>query len=368
MALARKIVPRKELEQLGVYSPGKPIEEVQKELGLTSVIKMASNENPFGYSPKAKEAMIKEMEKVNLYPETMAPALAAKLADKFGISKDSFLFGNGSDEIIAFLTRAYIRPGDSAIMADITFPRYETNVLIQGGNPVKVPLQQGTHDLDGMLKEINGKTRMIFVCNPNNPTGTIVEKENLLTFIKQVPSDILIVMDEAYYEYALSNEYLQTIPLLKEHPNLVILRTFSKAYGLAALRIGYGIMDKEVVNELIKVKDPFNTDRIAQAAALASLNDNEFLQLCVARNREGMNYIEGELEKLGLSSFPSEANFLMIHLGRSGKEVFEQLLRKGIIVRSGHVLGYPDSIRVTIGNESENLEFVKALREVMAEK
>ncbi|MDR6999043.1 histidinol-phosphate aminotransferase [Neobacillus niacini] len=365
MIMIDKIPTRKEIENLGVYVPGKPIEEVQRELGLDKIIKMASNENPYECSIKAKKAMMEEIHQAGLYPEGMAPALTEKLAHQLKIDRKRILVGNGSDEIIRLLTRSYIRPGDEVIMADVTFPRYETNVLIEGGKPVKVPLINGFHDLEGMLEAITTNTRMIFICNPNNPTGTIVSAGALRAFIEKVPKNILLIIDEAYYEYVTDKDYLQTVPLVDDFPNLIILRTFSKIYGLAALRIGYGMMHPAIVQELVKVKEPFNTNRLAQVAAIASLDDLDFVETCKRKNDEGRKYLENELEKMGLDYFPSQGNFLMVKINRSGDELFQSLLKQGIIVRSGVLLGYPETIRVSIGTEEENRAFISALKRVM---
>ncbi|MGG0465041.1 histidinol-phosphate transaminase [Priestia aryabhattai] len=363
--LEHKIISRKELEGLDVYKPGKPIEEVKRELGLNRIIKLASNENPLGYSPMAKEAMIKEMENLMVYPEGTAPVLVKKIAKQLKVKEEQVITGNGSDEILRLLTRSYIRSGDEAIMADVTFPRYETNVIIEGGRAIKVPLVNGVHDLGGMLAAITDKTRMIFVCNPNNPTGTIVGKRELTSFINQVPNHILLVVDEAYFEYVTAEDHLDTVPLIHSHANLIVLRTFSKIYGLAALRIGYGVMHSNFVKELIKVKEPFNTNRMAQVAATTSLADLEFVSKCKKENEKGRLYISAEVEKMGLSYFPSQGNFVMIRLNSSGDNVFQSLLHKGIIVRSGGVLGLPNTIRVSIGTKEENEAFIQALREVI---
>ncbi|MED1471955.1 histidinol-phosphate transaminase [Bacillus salipaludis] len=365
MMMKDKITTRKEIENLDVYIPGKPIEEVQRELGLEKIIKLASNENPYHCSNKAKQAMLEEIHRAGLYPEGMAPALTEKLAHQFNIDRKRILVGNGSDEIIRLLTRSYIRASDEVIMADVTFPRYETNVFIEGGKPIKVPLLHGVHDLEWMFKAITANTRMIFICNPNNPTGTIVSEEELRTFIERVPKHILLIIDEAYYEYVTDKDYLQTVPLLDEYPNLIILRTFSKIYGLASLRIGYGMMHPSMVQELVKVKEPFNTNRFAQAAAIASLEDLDFVETCKRKNEEGRKYLENELEKMGLGYFPSQGNFLMVKINRSGDELFQSLLKQGIIVRSGVPLGYPETIRVSIGTEEENRAFISALKRVM---
>ncbi|MFB5189330.1 histidinol-phosphate transaminase [Alicyclobacillus fastidiosus] len=361
-----RIPARKELEQLGVYQPGKPIEEVKRQFGLSRIIKLASNENPFGYSPMAKEAMLQEMDKVTLYPEATAPELVEHLSVHLGVPGDEILLGNGSDELIRLITRSYIRQGDEAIMADVTFPRYETNVLIDGGSPVKVPLVDGVHDLEGMLAAITSKTRMIFVCNPNNPTGTIVGREALRNFIEQVPADILVIVDEAYYEYVTDPNYLQTLPLIDLHPNLLVLRTFSKVYGLAALRVGYAIAQADVLQSLTKVKDAFNTNRLAQAAALGALKDQEYVAFCRDKNAAGRHYLEQEFDRMGIRYFPSQGNFVLVNVLRSGDEVFASLLERGIIVRSGRQCdAYPDTIRVTIGTEEQNEAFIAALSDCL---
>ncbi|MFJ7683842.1 histidinol-phosphate transaminase [Peribacillus butanolivorans] len=360
-----KIPVRKNIENLSAYVSGKPIEEVQRELGLESIVKLASNENPYGFSPLAKESMLIEIEQTSFYPEGLAPSLAEKLARKLNIKQDNIILGNGSDEILRLLTRTYIQQNDEVIMADVTFPRYETNVLIDGGTPVKIPLINGVHDLQGMYEAITEKTKMIFVCNPNNPTGTIVQKEKLRSFIEKVPKHILLIVDEAYYEYVEDEEYLETLPFLNTHSNLVILRTFSKIYGLAALRIGYGLMDVSIIQELIKVKEPFNTNRLAQAAAFASLDDPTFVEQCAHKNEEGRRYLENELSEMGLTFFPSHANFIMVKLNHPGRYVFDELLKQGVIIRSGHLLGYENTIRVTIGTPLENERFIKSLQNVI---
>ncbi len=361
----QSIPTRKEIEHIAPYVAGKPIEEVQRELKLAHVIKLASNENPYGCSPAAKAAMQREIDSTSLYPEAMGPELLRKLAGFLQVSADKLILGSGSDELIRLLTRAYVSAGDEVIMADVTFPRYETNVGIEGGKPVIVPLIDGTHDLDGMYQAISAKTKLIFVCNPNNPTGTIVGRESLKSFIARVPQHIMLVIDEAYCEYVEDEDYLQTIPLLDKHPNLVILRTFSKIYGLAALRIGYGIMQPQVVSALTKVKDAFNTSRMAQAAALAALDDTAFVDECRRKNSEGRHYLEAELAKMQLAVFPSHANFLMVKFAKySGEEIFNELLKQGIIVRSGHLLGYPDTIRVSIGTIEQNKAFLTALQHI----
>ncbi|MFD2924646.1 histidinol-phosphate transaminase [Halobacillus naozhouensis] len=356
------VQPRQQINQIAMYSPGKPVEELKREKGLSKIIKMASNENPFGYSPRAAEAIQAEMKEIPYYPEVTAPLLAEKLANRLEVSPDQILFGSGSDEIIRLLTRTYINEGDEVVMAGVTFPRYKTNVIIEGGVPVEVEMKEGTHDLDAMYQAINGKTKIVFVCNPNNPTGTIVEKEALKAFIEKVPSDVMLVMDEAYYEYADSPQYLETLPLLDQHKNMVILRTFSKVYGLAALRIGYGLMCTDMVDHLRKVKEPFNVNRLAQTAASASLDDDEFMYESISLNREGRDYLNDSFGRMNLSYFPTQTNFIMVDVSEPAEEVHEFLLNQGIIIRPGHLMGYPTMIRVTIGKQEDNERFIESLQ------
>ncbi|EHB64420.1 MULTISPECIES: histidinol-phosphate transaminase [Paenibacillus] len=358
--------PKAQIVDLPVYQPGKPIEEVKKELGLDRVIKLASNENPYGCSPLAREAITAELETLSLYPDGSAAELTAALAEHLNVASPQIIFGCGSDEIIALIIRAFLVPGDETIMADQTFSVYKTNAEIEGAVSIEVPLVDGKHDLQGMLDAITDKTKIIWVCNPNNPTGTIVSETELVQFLDSVPEHIMVVLDEAYFEYVTDASYPNSIPLMGRYPNLVILRTFSKIYGLAALRIGYGVAQEEVISLINRVREPFNTGRLAQAAAKAALKDQAFVAECRKRNEEGIKYIQGELDRLGLSYFPAHGNFIMIDVRRSGKDVFQSLLRKGIIVRPGFER-YPNWIRVTVGSKEQNDAFIGALEQVIAE-
>ncbi|WP_304458017.1 histidinol-phosphate transaminase [Alicyclobacillus sendaiensis] len=359
------ISARGSLAHVARYVPGKPIEEVQRELGLAHVVKLASNENAYGCSPKAAKAVAEEMAKAALYPESVSPLLAEKLATKLGVRAEQIVFGNGSDEIIALLTRAFLDPGDEVVMADPTFTRYEQNAAIEGGAVVKVPCRDGVHDLDAMLGAITARTKLVFVCNPNNPTGTVVGADALRRFIERVPARVLVVVDEAYYEYVTSADYLQTIPLLGAHPNLVVLRTFSKIYGLAGLRIGYGAMHPDVASVLHKVRGPFNTSRLAQAAALASLDDADFVAMCREQNAQERDRVARSLAEMGLRVYPSQTNFILFEVPGSGEEVARRLLRHGVIVRAGEGLGAPGTVRVSLGTPEENDAFLRALTHSM---
>ncbi|MFC4078078.1 histidinol-phosphate transaminase [Salinithrix halophila] len=349
------------LQDVPVYQPGKPLEEVKQEYGLDQVIKLASNENPFGCSPKVWESLNVERDFFAIYPEGEAPLLRRELAARLDIGPEWLLFGNGSDEVVQMLARTFLEPGQESVMADITFPRYKTQVLIEGCKAVEVPLKNGVHDLEGMATAINEKTRIVWICNPNNPTGTIIDAEELAAFMEKVPEHVLVVLDEAYEEYVTDPAYPDSLSLVKKDPRVVVLRTFSKIYGLAAFRIGYGVMDPSLVAEMNRVREPFNANRLAQRAARAALDDPSFVDRCRQENRRGIEEFERQLKEWGLSYFPSQGNFLLLDTGRPAQDVFQCLLSKGIIVRSGAALGYPTHIRVTVGTPEQNRVFLAQL-------
>lgn len=359
--------PKSHIVNLPVYQPGKPIEDVKRELGLDEVIKLASNENPYGASPKAKEAIISELENISIYPDGGAVELTADLASFLGVNTNQIIFGCGSDEIIALLTRAFFVPGDETIMADQTFSVYKSNADIEGAVSIEVPLVNGTHDLDAMLAKVNDRTKIIWVCNPNNPTGTILPEAELTAFLEKVPAHVMVVLDEAYCEYVTDPSYPNSIPYLAKYPNVVILRTFSKIYGLASLRIGYGIGQPEVIKLINQVREPFNTTRVAQAAAKAALKDQEYIDSCRTANSNGIIQLQGEFDRLGLEYFPAHGNFIMVDVRKPAGEIFEALLRKGVIIRAGHHK-YPTHIRVTVGSQEQNKAFIHALEQVLKEQ
>ncbi|MDF2670261.1 MAG: histidinol-phosphate transaminase [Paenibacillus sp.] len=359
--------PKQNIVHLPVYQPGKPIEEVKRELGLKEVTKLASNENPFGCSPKAKEAIIAEVNNTSLYPDGGAVELTKAVASHFNVETNQVIFGAGSDEIILMIARAYLVPGDENIMATHTFPQYKHNAEIENAVCIEVPLIDGTHDLQGMLDRVTDRTKIIWVCNPNNPTGTIVTHEQLAAFLKKVPSDVLVVLDEAYAEYTVSGDYPDGFELIRQYKNAILLRTFSKIYGLASLRIGYGIGHPDVIHTINQVREPFNTTRYAQSAAKAALADEAFIQDCRQKNADGIQYLQGEFNRLGLSYYPAHGNFVMVDVQRPAKLAFEGLLRKGFIVRGGHNLDFPTKLRVTVGSRQQNEQFIQALEAVLTE-
>ncbi|MBW7458489.1 histidinol-phosphate transaminase [Paenibacillus sepulcri] len=358
--------PKQSIVNLPVYQPGKPIEEVKRELGLTEVIKLASNENPFGCSEHAKAAIQDELANISIYPDSFSTALTGAVADYLQVERNQLIFGAGSDEVILMLARAYLSPGDETIMADETFPQYKHNTVIEGGTAIEVPLKDGTHDLPAMLAKITDRTKIIWICNPNNPTGTINNEDELAHFVSQVPKNIIIALDEAYFEYVTNAEYPNSLELLRGHENIIILRTFSKVYGLASLRIGYGVAHSGLIRHVNQVREPFNTTRFAQAAAVASLADLDFLNNCRDRNEEGRRYLYQEFDRMGLSYFESQGNFVMFDAKLPSQQVFDGLLRRGIISRARWTY-YPTYIRITVGSQEQNQSFIRALEEVLQE-
>jgi histidinol-phosphate aminotransferase len=350
-----------DIQSLSPYVPGKPIDELQRELGLTRVIKLASNENPLGPSPKAVAVLAEANETLHRYPDGGAYRLRQAIADCWKVTSEQVILGNGSDEILGLLARTFLAPGDEAVMADHTFVIYKMEVIAAHGKPVVVPLVNWTHDLEAMGQAITPRTRLLFLCNPNNPTGTMVSAEAISRLMAQVPHDVIVVFDEAYFEYVRDPQFPNTIAYVKEGRNAIVLRTFSKIYGLAGLRIGYGISTPEITNFLNRVRPPFNANSLAQRAALAALGDDEHVAKSRAVNSAGMEQIGNGLRALGITPIPSEANFLYFDVKRDGREVFEALLGDGIIVR--HIEG--TMLRVTIGQSYENTAFLQALKKVL---
>lgn len=360
--------PKPTVRGLPVYHPGKPIDEVKQEYGLEHVIKLASNENPFGCSSYVLENLLPGTKKMALYPDGAMRELRKNVARHLGVAEPQLIFGNGSDEIVQLISRCFLEPDTNAVMADLTFPRYKTNVQIEGATVIEVPLQDGRHDLQAMADAVNASTKMVWICNPNNPTGTMVSAEEVAAFIERIPASVLVIMDEAYYEYVSDSTYPDTLSLLAAHPNVIILRTFSKIYGLASLRVGYGISSPEIVSELNRVREPFNVNELAQRAAQLALKDQSFIKMCQQKNSDGLKQVTTAFDRLGLHYFPPHGNFVFVETGVPAAEVFEHLLKQGVIVRMDRAWGYPTAIRVTIGNEQENQAFLNALEHFLQKR
>jgi histidinol-phosphate aminotransferase len=356
---------RKGILRITPYVAGKSIEEVKKEFGAKKWVKLASNENLLGPSPKAVEAIRQELPTIFLYPEGPCTVLRQAIAQKFSLCERNVVVSNGADNLILMIANAFVNEGDEVVMADPTFPVYTNVTQIMGGKVVKVKLRDYTHDLDGMLRKVNRKTKLIFVCNPNNPTGTIVSRESLNRFLDRLPARIIVILDEAYSDFVEDATYPKGLNYIRDKRQMIVLRTFSKVYGLAGLRIGYALAREDLVDCLYQVRDPFPVHRLAQAAAVAALSDQEHALRSIEMVREGKRYLYKELDKMGLIYVPSQANFVFIDFRRDSNEIFQDLLREGIIIRPGKTWGYPTCARVTIGRMEDNRRFIEALRKIL---
>jgi histidinol-phosphate aminotransferase len=354
---------RKEILGLGVYKAGKPISEVKRELGLEEVIKLASNENPLGCSSRVKVALKELIDETNMYPDASNYELKDVLSNKLGVSPQQVFCSTGSDSLIRVICNTFLEPGDEAIMAEITFPRYEAATTLMGATSIIIPMDNNGLHIEKMVDAITENTKIIWFCNPNNPTGTIFTKAEFVNVLTRIPDHVLIIMDEAYIEYVTSQEFPNSLEFLKDYPNMIILRTFSKAYGLASLRCGYGIASEELTSYFNRVIGPFDVNLYAQKAAVAAIKDEEFLKLVFETNVSGKEYLYEQFKLMNLPYIETNANFVMVDTKTDDKEVFDKLLRKGIIIRPGYLLGMPGWLRVTIGTEKQNQLFIKALSE-----
>lgn len=353
------------VQQLVPYKAGKPIEELERELGLTQIIKLASNENPFGAGKKALAAIEAALPELGLYPDGSGYHLKNALAAKYGLNAEQITLGNGSNEILELIARAFVTPELEVIFSQHAFAVYPIVTQAVGATGVVVPALNYGHDLDAMLKAVTAKTRVIFVANPNNPTGTLLSQASLEAFIGALPDTVICVLDEAYFEFVSCVETVNSIDWLKKFPNLIITRTFSKAYGLAGLRVGYGLSSPEIADILNRVRQPFNNNSLALVAATAALNDAEHLQLTVDNNTLGMAQLTEGFKTLGLEWIPSAGNFVSVDLKQSGMPIYDALLRKGVIVRPVGVYEMPNHLRISIGTPEENTVFLQALADVL---
>ncbi|HEX6550610.1 MAG TPA: histidinol-phosphate transaminase [Gammaproteobacteria bacterium] len=361
------------VRNLKPYEPGKPISELQRELGITDVIKLASNENPLGPSPRALNAIHDALHDLALYPDGQAFSLRQAVAAKHAVDPRCITFGDGSDQNLEFLARCFLEPGRNAVVSRHAFAVYAIMVQAVGAelrvadpNPATHASQPYGHNLDAMLAAIDGNTRIVFIANPNNPTGTWLDRSSLVNFFGQVRKDVLIVVDEAYFEYVAEPDYPDCSSLLEQFPNLVVTRTFSKAYGLAGLRAGYCLSHPQVADMLNRMRQPFNLNNLAQAGALAALDDREHIRATVETNRAGMRQLETGLRELGLGWIPSICNFLSVDFGKPALPVYQALLREGVIVRPIHNYGLPNHLRISIGLPEQNERLLRALKKVLA--
>ncbi len=348
------------------YQPGKPIEELERELGITDIVKLASNENPLGMSELAKQAVSEELSFGSRYPDGNGYALKNGLRNYLlsqghDIALDRMTLGNGSNDLLDIITRSFADSHSEIIFSEYAFAVYAISCQAVGAQAVVAPSKRWGHDLVAMSERITDKTKLIFIANPNNPTGTSIDKEELLAFLNRVPEGVVVVLDEAYCEYISDADFPDGMSLVNEYSNLIVTRTFSKAWGLASLRVGYAVSHPEIANILNRVRHPFNVNSFALAAATAVLNDADYLKDSVECNAKGMQQLEGALNELGLAYIPSKANFITFNTGRDGLDVYQKLLAMGVIVRPLSNYGMPSFLRVSIGLAQENAKFIAAL-------
>ncbi|MBN1883166.1 MAG: histidinol-phosphate transaminase [Deltaproteobacteria bacterium] len=364
--MIKKLVPDY-IQTLTPYPPGKPIEELEREYGITDSIKLASNENPLGPSPRAMEAIREAVKDIHRYPDGSYFYLKKRLGELHGLTPDHFIIGNGSNEIIEFLIRTLVSVGDEVIVGDPSFIVYRLVNQAVGGKNVIIPLKDWKFDLDAMKRAVTDRTKLIFIDNPNNPVGTAVTDEEFSRFISDLPDTLVVVLDEAYKEFTVGEGHVDFSRYMMGPVPIVSTRTFSKLYGLSGLRVGYGVARPDIISMIHRIRSPFNVNHIAQAAAVAALDDNEFIERTLAVNKEGMDYLYGEFERMGLFAVESHTNFILLDTKKQAADVYEAMLNKGVIVRSMKGYGLPTFIRVTVGTPEENRRFIAALDAVLAD-
>jgi histidinol-phosphate aminotransferase len=350
------------------YEPGKPIEELERELGIHDAIKLASNENPLPPSERVQKAIRAALAVLNRYPDGSGFYLRQALAKKHGFTPDQIVLGNGSNELIELLVRAFLRPGDEAVVPHPSFVVYPMIVQAAGGVRVMVMLRDHRLDLEAMARAITPMTKLVFIANPNNPTATIVTADEVEHFMARVPDRTIVVFDEAYIEFAMGPDFPETLAHVKQGRRVVVLRTFSKASSLAGLRVGYGVADADAIALMNRIRQPFNVNSLAQAAALAALEDDAHILECVRMIEAGRHFLYDEFKTLGVSYVPSRANFILVDVGRSAAEIYQKLLHQGVIVRPMTSFGMETALRITVGTPEENRKLVKALRDVLEKK
>ncbi len=353
------------ITELSPYQPGKPVEELERELGITDIIKLASNENPLGPSSVVTENISRQLTELARYPDGSAYQLKDKLQEKFGINPSMVTVGNGSNDVLELVARVFLGPGLESIVSEHSFVVYPLVTKSLGADLMVIPATDFGQDLKATLAAISERTRIVFIANPNNPTGTWLNKQSLLSFLDAVPDDVLVVLDEAYAEYVAEPDYPNGLELVSDYPSLIVTRTFSKAYGLAGLRLGYAVSHPDIADLMNRVRQPFNVNAMSLAAALVALDDEAHLQESIRVNNEGMKILTEACGQLGLDYIPSVGNFLTIDFGRDAMPIYEGLLRAGVIVRPIGVYGMPNHLRVTIGLPEENARFVDSLQKVL---
>ena len=353
------------IRSLHPYLPGKPVSELERELGITNIVKLASNENPLPVSESIREAMLAEFDETTRYPDSNAYYLKEAISAKTGVAMNGITVGNGSNDVLDMIARVFAGPGDEVMFSQHAFVVYPIVTQCVGATPVVIPALNWGHDLNAMAAAITDKTRLIYIANPNNPTGTCLMSDELKAFMDKVPAEVIVVIDEAYYEYASDPNYPNTVSWLTAYPNLVITRTFSKAYGLAALRVGYSLSSNTISGLLNRVRHPFNSNSVGLAAATAALKDDDYLKASVEINASGMSQLISMCDEMGLEYIPSSANFLTIDMAQEAAPLYQAYLHEGVIVRPVANYEMPNHLRISIGLEQENERFIAATRKVL---
>lgn len=356
-----------QIRSIKPYVAGKPIDELKRELQISHVIKLASNENPLGFSPYVYRAVISMLNDMNRYPDSSGYLLTQKIAQKYQVNPSNVVIGNGSDDLIALLSTAFLEQDDEAVMPYPTFLMYEITVKASKAKPVMVPLQDFGINLDSLLENITAKTKIVFITNPFNPTGSFISKDAFNDFMKKVPDNVLVIVDEAYIEFSRDQSIFNSLAAPLTDPRIISLRTFSKAYGLAGFRVGYGIMDNEISDIIQRIRQPFNVNSLGQAAACAAIEDLDFLQRSIDCVHTGIDFLTAGLKNLGLDVLPTESNFLMVNVKTDATRIFKKMLSLGVIVRSMQSYGFDTFLRINAGTRAENIECLKALETVLAE-
>jgi histidinol-phosphate aminotransferase len=365
-----KLIIPENIAEIVPYPPGKPLEELEREYGITDSIKLASNENPWGPSPKAVAAIQDSLPGLHRYPDGSSFYLTEALARWLGAGMDEVVLGNGSNEVIEFLVKAFVGSGEEVITSHPSFLMYQKFVQVRGGKNTVLPLKNMEHDLEGILEAVSDKTRLIFLDNPNNPCGTFISGKRFDDFLHQLPETVILVLDEAYVDFVQPEQRLDILSYIRHTdgiPAVVGLRTFSKAFGLAGLRVGFGLMHREIASLLHRVRQPFNINLPGQIGALAALSDVSYYHLVLNKTRAGREWLSQQVERLGCNPYPSHTNFFLIDVHGDATVLYEAMLQKGVIVRSMKAYGYPDFIRITVGTQAENKRFIGALAEVLQE-
>lgn len=359
---------KKHIQSIHPYEPGKPIQELQRELGLRHIIKLASNENALGPSRKALRAIRRTIADLHLYPESSCHFLVERLSQELGLAKENIIIGNGSNEIIELLARGFLSEGDEVISSECSFLVYPILTQACGAKYVSIPMKDFRYDLKAIAQAITERTRLIFIANPNNPTGTYVNQQEVEEFLAHVPDHVMVCFDEAYVDFVDARDFPHMLyPIKSGKPNVVVLRTFSKAYGLAGLRVGYGLASAKMIGYLHKIRQPFNVNTLAQVGAAAALDDRFFLWRTKRLVARGRKYLVKHLQRIGLQVIPSQANFVLVDVRRNCEEVFHWMLRQGMIVRSMKAYGLPTCIRVTVGKRSQNAQFYRLMKQFLCQ-